>query len=107
MTSTRHSGRSPMSMVSCLSRECSDQAAASEGMHVPSSWPGLSRPSTPCLLASKADVDAGQGGGTYRQLWLSAFSAKALQTAAARLAFPQFWPKISAGRLAGDEPLAN
>src|SRR6266436_2299839 len=35
MTSTRHSGRSPMSMVSSLSRECSDQAGASEGMLVP------------------------------------------------------------------------
>src|SRR4051794_32963416 len=32
MTSTRHSGRSPMSMVSCLSRECSDQ---SQGIYFP------------------------------------------------------------------------
>src|SRR5882757_1062429 len=36
MTSTRHSGRSPMSMVSSLSRECSDQAGGLEGMWVPS-----------------------------------------------------------------------
>src|SRR6266567_9300560 len=32
MTSTRLSGRSPISMVSSLSRECSDQAEALEGM---------------------------------------------------------------------------
>src|SRR6267154_4643099 len=35
MTSTRHNGRSPISMVSFLSCECSDQAEASEGMRVP------------------------------------------------------------------------
>jgi hypothetical protein len=34
MTSTLHSGRSPMSMVSFLSWECSDQAEASEGIGV-------------------------------------------------------------------------
>src|SRR4029078_7968482 len=32
MTSTRHSGRSPMSMVSFWSWECSDQVEASEGI---------------------------------------------------------------------------
>src|SRR6476660_1051375 len=56
MTSTLHSGRSPMSIVSFLSWECSDQA--SEGMLVPLSCPALCRASTSFSLNwKKQDVD--------------------------------------------------
>src|SRR6516225_2777455 len=101
MTSTRHNGRSPMSMVSFFSWECSDQAE--------SDMRSLG------LFPTLADHQAANNTGHARlcaghpRLFCRAH-ARALagtEQGDAPLAFWSFWPQIGAGRLAVDEPLAN
>src|SRR5579859_896159 len=60
MTSTRHNGRSPMSMVSSLSRECSDQADS--GIRVPTCPLGaLTRFHIKASSSAKADDPVPRG----------------------------------------------
>src|ERR1700754_196446 len=107
-----------MSMVSCLSRECSDQSEAD--IRVPdgpistgssTKWPvaGHSPPShIKASSSAKADdpvFGAANVLSTPRRLLDTPLSRG--MTAEAPLAFRRFWPQIRAGRLAVDEPLAN
>src|SRR6266481_3131217 len=72
MTSTRHNGRSPISMVSFLSCECSDQAGTSVGMTATNAFlPFCTSPATPfrracfpALLAPNRDREIGGGRAT-------------------------------------------
>src|SRR5438309_162352 len=72
MTRTRHSGRSPMSMVSFLSCECSDQAGTSVGITATNAFPRFctspanrTRPACfPGLLVPNKDREIGGGRAT-------------------------------------------
>src|SRR6516162_5990977 len=105
MTRTRHSGRSPMSMVSFLSWECSDQGDSdmkSLGI-VPPASQRLGLQTTPLMPGLRPGIHVFLQGSTRMADSISQSGTED----AAPLAFCPFWPQIGTGRLAVDEPLAN